>query len=128
MLLFKFQFQSNTISILFPFQIPIYVLAPNVYRIPTVLGSSNYVRSAPSFSVTGKIKSKLPENRNFPSPGSYDARYDFVKPKPPVFSMGSRYNVPTDAALKPGPGAYRPEKLNLGHIPCYSFGKWKNTG
>jgi len=101
----------------------IYVLAPNVYRIPTVLGSSNYVRSAPSFSVTGKIKSKLPENRNFPSPGSYDARYDFVKPKPPIFSMGSRYNVPTDVALKPGPGAYRPEKLNLGHIPCYSFGK-----
>lgn len=36
--------------------------------------------------------------------------------------MGSRYNIPNDSLLKPGPGAHRPEKLNLGHIPCYSFG------
>lgn len=56
--------------------------------------------------------------------------------------MASRYNIPSDNNMKPGPGAHRPEKvcklikktlgviillaiylqLNLGHVPSYSFG------
>lgn len=37
--------------------------APNVYSIPTVLGSSKegQIKSAPAYSITGKIKAKLPK-------------------------------------------------------------------
>lgn len=55
--------------------------------------------------------------------GTYDARYDFVKNKSPVFSMASRFNMPNDSLMKPGPGAHRPERLNLGLTPSFSFGK-----
>lgn len=55
-------------------------------------------------------------------PGSYDAKLDYMLKKPPIFSMASRYNIPSDTNMKPGPGAHRPEKLNLGHVPAYSFG------
>jgi hypothetical protein len=99
-------------------------LTPNVYKIPTVLGTSKEgcIRSAPSYSITGKQKSKLPPNSLVPGPGSYDSKYDFVLDKPPMFSMASRFNIPSDINMKPGPGAHRPEKINLGHVPSYSFG------
>lgn len=116
--------------------------APNVYKIPTVLGTSKEgpIRSAPAYSLTGKLKSKLPQCVQFPGPGAYDAKLDYMLKKPPVFSMASRFNIPTDNNMKPGkntcfetivlwlklslsgPGAHRPEKLNLGHVPSYSFG------
>lgn len=106
-------------------------IAPNVYKIPTVLGSSieGPIRSAPAYSITGKLKSKLPQCVQFPGeklqiwskvtffikyfvgPGAYDAKLDYMLKKPPVFSMASRYNYPSDAAMKPGPGAHRPEKV-----------------
>jgi hypothetical protein len=43
-------------------------LAPNIYRIPTVLGSSKegQIPSAPAFSITGKLKNKLPQCVQFP--------------------------------------------------------------
>ena len=44
-------------------------------------------------------------------PGAYDAKLDYMLKKPPVFSMASRYNYPSDEASKPGPGAHRPEKV-----------------
>lgn len=90
-------------------------IAPNVYKIPTVLGSSKEgpIRSAPAYSITGKLKSKLPQCVQFPGPGSYDAKLDYMLKKPPVFSMASRYNIPSDTNSKPGPGAHRPEKVNL---------------
>jgi hypothetical protein len=77
------------------------------------LGSSKEgaIRSAPSYSITGKTKSKLPQNVHVPGPGSYDSKLDFVLSKPPVFSMASRFNIPSDSLLKPGPGAHRPEKV-----------------
>lgn len=52
------------------------ILAANTYKIPTVLGSSRegHIRSAPAFSLTGKLKKKLPEGVKFPAPGAYDAR------------------------------------------------------
>lgn len=78
-----------------------------------MLGSSREgaIRSAPAFSITGKQKSKLPQCVQFPGPGSYDSKLEFVLKKPPVFSMASRFNIPTDTHMKPGPGAHRPEKV-----------------
>lgn len=55
-------------------------------------------------------------------PINFFFRYDFVKNKTPAFSMASRFNIPTDINQKPGPGSHRPEKLNLGYVPSYSFG------
>lgn len=45
-----------------------FFIAPNVYKIPTVLGSSKEgpIRSAPAYSITGKLKSKLPQCVQFP--------------------------------------------------------------
>ena len=47
-----------------------------------------------------------------PSPGAYEAadtnRY---KNKSPSFSLSTRYTVPSDHTMKPGPGAYSPEKV-----------------
>ena len=48
-----------------------------------------------------------------PSPGAYEAadtnRY---KNKSPSFSLSTRYTVPSDHTMKPGPGAYSPEKVS----------------
>ena len=35
------------------------------------------------------------------------------KAKSPSYSLATRYNVPSDVAMKPGPGAYMPEKVTL---------------
>lgn len=99
-------------------------LTPNVYKINSLLGSSREgpIRSAPAYSIQSRAKAKLPQCVQFPGPGSYDAKLDYMLKKPPIFSMASRYNIPSDTNMKPGPGAHRPEKLNLGHVPAYSFG------
>jgi hypothetical protein len=34
------------------------------------------------------------------------------KNKSPAFSLSTRYNMPSDTSLKPGPGTYTPEKVN----------------
>lgn len=44
-------------------------------------------------------------------PGSYDAKLDYMMKKPPVYSMGARFNIPNDQNMKPGPGAHRPEQV-----------------
>jgi len=36
--------------------------------------------------------------------------------------MATRFKIPTDENMKPGAGTYMPEKVNLGHVPCFSFG------
>jgi hypothetical protein len=91
------------------------IAAPNTYKIPSVLGSSNegIIKSAPSYSITGKQKTKLPPTNLVPGPGSYEAKLDFVLEKPPMFSMASRFNIPSDVHLKPGPGAHKPEKVRI---------------
>lgn len=95
--------------------------------------------------MTGRAKHKLPQNTQFPGPGSYDGNFEAVVRRQPVFSMATRFKVPTDENMKPGAGTYRPEKvrflfvfiltpiltfiltyfflqINLGHVPCFSFG------
>jgi hypothetical protein len=34
------------------------------------------------------------------------------KAKAPSYSLSTRFNIPTDVAMKPGPGAYLPEKVS----------------
>ena len=34
------------------------------------------------------------------------------KAKAPSYSLSTRFNIPTDIAMKPGPGAYLPEKVS----------------
>ena len=47
-----------------------------------------------------------------PAPGAYDScDTNHTKSKSPAFSLSTRYVVPTDVAMKPGPGAYTPEKV-----------------
>ncbi len=47
-----------------------------------------------------------------PAPGAYEAsNTNAYKHKNPAYSLSTRYNVPTDHTMKPGPGAYTPEKV-----------------
>ena len=60
-----------------------------------------------------------------PSPGAYEAadtnRY---KNKSPSFSLSTRYTVPSDHTMKPGPGAYSPEKVHKSNqSPHFGDGK-----
>lgn len=92
--------------------------APNEYHIPDVLGTSKEgpIRSAPAYTITGRAKSRLPQCITFPGPGHYDAKIDPLVKKAPMFSMATRFKVPTDEAMKPGPAAHHPEKVSGGYI------------
>jgi Sperm-tail PG-rich repeat len=87
--------------------------APNVYTIPTILGHSKEgtIRSAPAYTILGRHKQKPPQCVQFPGPGTYDSKIDYLVPKPPIYSMGSRLNVPSDSLKKPGPSVYAPEQV-----------------
>ncbi|XP_055589425.1 outer dense fiber protein 3-like [Uranotaenia lowii] len=99
---------------------------PNEYHIPEVLGSSKegQIRSAPAYTITGRQKPRLPECITFPGPGHYDAKIDPLVKKAPMFSMATRFKVPTDEAMKPGPAAHHPEKGYYMHrsVPAPTFG------
>lgn len=90
-----------------------YFVAPNVYKIPTVVGSSKEgpIRSAPAFSMTNRRRPSLPPTIFVPGPGTYEADYELLKRKQPVYSIGMRHKVISDDHLKPGPGAHCPEKV-----------------
>ncbi|XP_065720647.1 protein CIMAP1D [Drosophila suzukii] len=87
------------------------------------MGSSKEgkIRSAPAYTITGREKPPLIPVMIFPGPGYYDGEYTVVKPKPPVYSMRGKYKMGSEDS-KPGPGAHCPEKINLSHVPAYSFG------
>lgn len=90
----------------------VFLSAPNVYKIPTVLGSSKEgpIRSAPAFTLTGRTKPSAFTFTN-PGPGSYDGDYQAIRKKPPQYSMGIKHRVPPDE--NPGPGAHCPEKVSI---------------
>lgn len=89
--------------------------APNVYKIPTILGTSKEgtIRSAPAFTITGRQKNRVNPNVFIPGPGAYDANLEPLQRKSPIYSMSTRYGLPNDNHLKPGPGAHCPEKVIL---------------
>jgi hypothetical protein len=59
-----------------------------------------------------------------PAPGAYEScDTNQYKGKSPAFSLRTRYVIPSDVAMKPGPGAYTPEKTDTKTAPPqYSFG------
>lgn len=80
------------------------------------------IRSAPSFTITGRHKTAPPATAAVPGPGAYDGEFELILKRPPMYSMGTRCKIPSDDHMKPGPGAHSPEQINLGHVPAYSFG------
>lgn len=86
--------------------------APNVYKIPTVLGGSKEgpIRSAPAYSMAGRERDAQIPTFILPGPGYYDGEYRVTKSKPPVYSMRGKYKYLCDDN-KPGPGAHCPEKV-----------------
>lgn len=78
------------------------------------------IRSAPAFSMAGREKPRSITAVILPGPGAYDGEYTAIKYKPPMYTMRGKFKIPMDD--KPGPGAHCPEKVNLSHVPAYSFG------
>jgi len=89
--------------------------APNAYSLAKV-------KDTPSYSLGSRPK----EAKKYvtPAPGAYEScDTNQYKDKSPAFSLSLRYPVPSDTTLKPGPGAYTPEKTNTKtNQPLYSFG------
>ena len=101
--------------------------APNAYSLPSMLGSKipNKFASA-SYSISGRLKNLFDQDLS-KTPGS--AHYKVVDPnlyktRAPTHFMSTRVFMPTDRTLKPGPGAYCPEKVtaNLPRAPQYTTG------
>lgn len=86
------------------------VPAPNAYSVPNK-------KDAPSYSLASRPKDA--KAYVTPAPGTYEASdTSNYKSKSPAYSLSIRYNVPSDHTMKPGPGAYTPEKAsNLRTLP-----------
>lgn len=60
-----------------------------------------------------------------PGAGSYDPTDFFIKPKPPAFTISTRYEAPRDTSAKPGPGEYAPEKVSISvsylNLTCFCY-------
>ena len=68
------------------------------------------IKDTPSYSLGSRPKdAKIYVT---PAPGAYEScDTNQYKSKAPGFSLSTRYVVPSDVAMKPGPGAYTPEKV-----------------
>lgn len=115
-------------------------IAPNIYKIPSVLGSSREgpIRSAPAFSMTSRQKQKLPMCAQFPGtltsiqmkwqifnvqitgPGTYESNFEPLVRKQPTYSMATRFKIPTDENQKPGPAQHHHERVRV-WFECF---KW----
>ena len=74
-------------------------------------------KQAPAFTISGRQKDQIDDRILNPGPGTYnDARADNYKAKSPAYSISSRYQLPSDATQKPGPGAHSPEKVFPPHV------------
>lgn len=90
------------------------VPAPNAYTM-------SKSKVAPSYSLASRPKDA--KKYITPAPGAYEsADINQYKDKAPLFSLATRYNIPSDVAMKPGPGAYLPEKVIVRRPPHYAFG------
>ena len=68
------------------------------------------IKDTPSYSLGSRPKdAKIYVT---PAPGAYEScDTNHTKQKAPGYSLATRYVVPSDVAMKPGPGAYTPEKV-----------------
>lgn len=75
---------------------------------PTLLHAK--VKDTPSYSLGSRPKDA--KAYVTPAPGAYETcDTNQYKSKYPAFSLSTRYVIPSDIAMKPGPGAYTPEKV-----------------
>ncbi|XP_069485581.1 ciliary microtubule associated protein 1B [Ambystoma mexicanum] len=101
---------------------------PAAYLLPAMLGPHTVGKpSAPYISMTGrsKIGSFAEDLQKTPGPGTYRVTDpSSYKNRPPNYSMTARNELPGDNTMKPGPGAYAPEKVYLNRVqaPNFSFG------
>ncbi|XP_003387090.2 PREDICTED: outer dense fiber protein 3-like [Amphimedon queenslandica] len=102
--------------------------SPSSYTLPCLLGhkipnkpaSASY--SMASRPITGSFSEDLAKT---PGPGCYNAiPPNIYTPRAPGYSMLGRSYMPGDATMKPGPGAYSPERvyLNKTQAPRFSMG------
>ena len=70
------------------------------------------IKDTPSYSLGSRPKdAKIYVT---PAPGAYEScDTNQYKGKSPAFSLSTRYVIPSDVAMKPGPGAYTPEKVRF---------------
>ena len=74
----------------------------------------------PSYSLASRPKDA--KKYITPAPGAYEsADTNNYKKKAPTYSLSMRFNVPSDVALKPGPGAYLPEKVVFWLMICIAY-------
>nr|AGM32679.1 uncharacterized protein [Coptotermes formosanus] len=77
--------------------------------------------NSPKYTFGHKTQVEKPSQT--PGPGTYNnSKADNYKAKAPAYSMSSRYQLPSDSTLKPGPGAHSPEKIRLDNLPAHTFG------
>ena len=102
--------------------------APNNYVLPSMLGSQiPNKESSASYSISGRTKMAhdLADFSRSPGCAHYSTvMTDLYKNRAPAYYMGQRVFPPEDRTLKPGPGAYSPEKVvvNKPQAPAYSTG------
>lgn len=114
--------QAKRITIFVFFCLLFFRLAPNVYNIPSVLGTTKEgnKKTAPAYSISGRQRVFTDDRILVPGPGSYEAiKADAVRAKSPAYSISARYQLPDDHSKIPGPGAHCPEKVcDLIFIKC----------
>ncbi|XP_041059060.1 outer dense fiber protein 3-like [Carcharodon carcharias] len=85
-----------------------------------------HLRSAPAYSMLQKTAfgSMLSNIVKTPGPCAYKhVDTDVFKPRAPKYTIMERNLIPGDTTMKPGPGRYRAEDVNIHkHYPKYTFG------
>ncbi|KAL6425987.1 hypothetical protein ACFW04_008935 [Cataglyphis niger] len=108
-----------------PMSRPDDVPAPNIYNIPSALGTTKEgnKKAAPAYSISGRQKVFTDDRVLVPGPGAYETiSPDAIRPKSPAYSISARFPLPDDHSQIPGPGAHCPEKVLLDIPPAHTFG------
>lgn len=102
--------------------------SPNTYTLPAMLGSkvpNRFASAAYSMAGRGLTGGFADDLAKTPGPGRYNAiTPDTYTRRSPAYSMLGRSYLPGDSTIKPGPGAYSPEKVyvNKTSAPKFSMG------
>jgi len=98
------------------------VPAPSQYSLPATMGSkltTSNMRASRAFGFNSKTKKGGYDEdlAGTPGPNNYATHNDnTTRTRAPIPSLSTRTYIPGDPTLKPGPGAYSPEKVNI-HKP-----------
>ena len=100
--------------------------APNYYSMPGMLGKTvqSSKKQAPAYTLTGrsKVGSFHEDLQKTPGPGNYNiVNPGKYKSEQPHYSMLGRNVMPGDTTVKPGPGTYSPERVQIFYYYCSFF-------